>query len=181
MAASQSRSELLGFGLISALVSSAILAVLLAAALPSWHSMVNRQRLKLLAQEVKDDLLLARSESRRLNAIVRMAFHSTELGTCYVVYRGPPGDCQCKLMQAPVCGDASNWIKHHSIASGASQLVQSNVSSLNFDPRQGLVSSTGRVSILASQTQKGLQHVVSITGRVRSCSTDPAIEGYASC
>ncbi|MBV8123797.1 MAG: hypothetical protein JO224_08030 [Pelomonas sp.] len=67
------------------------------------------------------------------------------------------------------------------MAAESNRLVQSNVASLNFDPRQGLVSSTGTVSVLAAATRTGLHHVVGITGRIRSCSTDPAIAGYASC
>ncbi|MBV8123796.1 MAG: prepilin-type N-terminal cleavage/methylation domain-containing protein [Pelomonas sp.] len=82
-----------GFGLIEVLLSGALAAILLATALPAWHDMLSRQRLKQLAQEVKDDLMLARSESRRLNSVVRVGFSSNELGTCYVLYRGPQGDC----------------------------------------------------------------------------------------
>jgi type IV fimbrial biogenesis protein FimT len=70
-----------GFTLIELLVTIAVLAILIAAAVPSFTSLINANRLSTQANEMVATLQMARSEAVRLNTSV-VVCRSTDGATC---------------------------------------------------------------------------------------------------
>lgn len=170
-----------GFSLIELLVSIAIVALAAMLAGPDLRDWLWRQRLANSAQAVLGDLQLARSEAIQgaRNVILRFGGDESPVtgsGRCYVLHTGPLGGCGCRMDTPPVCDAGAQAIKQMRWTRGRGQPeVVSNVPSMLFSGRQGTVSVSGTVEV-RMEGIGAIRHIVSLTGRVRSC----AAEGTAS-
>jgi type IV fimbrial biogenesis protein FimT len=54
------------------------------------------------------------------------------------------------------------------------------VASMRFDPLHGTSTPTGTLRVVGAN-ERAIHHVVNIMGRVRSCSPQAAVRGYAAC
>ncbi len=98
-----------GVTLVELMVTLAIIAVLLAIALPSMRDFIARKRLEGIAQELVTDLRLLKSHQiqNRPNSGTAIGFDSNSQKACYIVYvRGTLDnrDCKCGLADNVVCG-----------------------------------------------------------------------------
>lgn len=176
------RSPHLGFSLIEALICLLVLAVLAAIAAPALQQMLQRQRLQLAAQTLYIDLQQARSLALQGARSIHLRIHQDELGACYVIHAGSAAaDCSCSGAGTAQCKSDVVAIKTQGFPAKAnSPALQANVSGMVFAGRQGTVSSTGSLDLSQSQAGK-VRHVVSIMGRVRSCSPDGSVPRLARC
>lgn len=168
-----------GLTLIEAAVTTAVLAILVGVAAPSFDETRQRRTLEGAAAQLETDLQLARAEAVARNESVRVAFTRGEDGSCYVMHNGSAGECNCSAEGAVMCeGDSVALRSVHFPAGGAVQL-SSNSASILFDASKGTVTPTATLRL---QSPIGdIHQVVNIMGRVRSCSPGAAVTGYRAC
>ena len=170
-----------GITLLECCVCLSILCILLGSALPSMTSLLDVQRLRGMSATLVGDLHLMRSEAIVRNTDVRMSFDAAGGGSCYVVHTGPASACRCNSAgQAQCTGSQAQLLSaRHWPAQGAQQ-VAANVSSILFDPRIGTASPGGTVR-LTDRTGREVRHIVSLRGRVRTCSAQGALGEHPPC
>lgn len=169
-----------GFTFIELCIGVAIIAILLGNAIPALEQLKQRQRLQLVAQTVMTDLQQARSEAVERATPVQFRFSQHPQGSCYVLHTGASGLCRCEDDGKPVCTGAGGLLKSQWIPSSQRLTVRANVSNLSFQARQGAVTSTGSVDIQSSNNE-AIRQVVSIAGRVRSCSSQGRVGNLPQC
>lgn len=191
-----------GISLIEVLVSLALVAFAAMLAAPDLRDWLWRQRLANAAQAVLGDLQLARSEAIQgaRNVILRFGGDVSAVsgsGRCYVLHTGavasgtpgptsssataPAASCDCRLDAPPVCDGGAQAIKQMRWRSSRGQAdIVSNVPSMLFSGRQGTVSVSGTIEVRMTGIGS-VRHIVSITGRVRSCTPDGALGRLPRC
>ena len=100
-----------GVTLVELMVTLAIVAVLLAIALPSMRDFVARKRLEGIAQELVTDLRLLKSHQiqNRPNLGTAISFGNNAQKTCYILYvrGGDTQNCNCAAADDMICGGAN--------------------------------------------------------------------------
>lgn len=175
------RARQAGISLIEGCVACLTLGVLLAAALPQFRQLQQRQRLQGIAQTLYTDLQEARSQAVLGSGAVHLRFSEHPRGSCYVMHTGKAGDCACSDQGQAVCLQAEQLIKLQWLPPerGFSGL-RANVAQMSFQPRQGSVTSTGSIDIQGAD-QQSIRHIVSIAGRVRSCAPAAPVGRLPPC
>jgi Tfp pilus assembly protein FimT len=169
-----------GYSLVELCVCVAIPAILMAMALPSLAQLKQRQRLELVAQTMMANLQQARSEAISRADAVQLRFSRHPGGSCYILHTGSSGQCQCDGDGQAVCAPAERVLKLEWIPSAQNIAVRANVSNMSFQARQGAVTSTGSIDISSSNGET-IRHVVSIAGRVRSCTPSAGLLRLPRC
>jgi type IV fimbrial biogenesis protein FimT len=154
-----------GVTMIEACITLAIAGILASSALPSFKDSLDKRKVEGISSEVGTDLRYARSEAVARNTGVRVSFHQG----CYVVHTGSRADCQCDGQGPAVCTGDAVALKTVNSAEARGVQIVSNVSSLRFDPINGTTSPTGTVCTVPA-SGRSVHHVVSLMGRVRTCS-----------
>jgi type IV fimbrial biogenesis protein FimT len=167
-----------GFTLIEIAVVLAILAVLLAIALPSFADARLRRRVHAASEQLLRELHWVRMEAAARGYTLRLSVKDGPGGSCLITHSGPQSKCQCASGGALCAGDAvllrSHWLPAHDEVRFAA-----NVSSMTFDPVHGTAIG-GTVQVLAGNY--ALEHAVSSFGRVERCAASPsAFAGMARC
>lgn len=165
-----------GLTLVEAAVVVAITAAAASAAVPGLQRLIEHRRLDAGATQLAAALQLARNESIARNRVVRVAFDAAQ--GCYLLHTGPAGSCQCTDSGRAECSPGAALIRSAGATAGVA--IESNATSLAFDPLHGTVtpSATWRVT---ARDGRAIHHVVNVMGRVRSCSPDAAVPGYRAC
>ena len=175
-----------GISLIEVLVTLALVALVALLAGPELRDWLWRQRLANAAQAVLGDLQLARSEAIQGSRNVMLRFGGDESavsgsGRCYVLHTGAAGGCDCHLDAPPTCRADAQAIKQvRWVRDLGRPEVTANVPSMLFSGRQGTVSVSGTVEVRMASIGS-VRHIVSITGRVRSCTPDGALNRLPRC
>ncbi|WP_418319335.1 GspH/FimT family pseudopilin [Piscinibacter sakaiensis] len=169
-----------GFTLIETCIALTIAALMTGIASAGFSTVLERQRLRGTAAALASDLQWLRSQAVARNEALRLSLHNTPVGICTIVHTGQRDDCRCAGSGPAVCDGSAQALKtsHWPLRERIS--VQSNVSSMLFDPDQGTVSPAGSIRIVDSRGL-GITHVVNVVGRVRSCSPSAAVAGFAAC
>ena len=175
----RTRAAVRGWTLVEILAMLAMVGILAAAALPSFARMLVRRHLEGVAGQVSADLQYLRSEAIARNAAVRMRFIATPAGTCYVIHTGADQDCSCDASAAS-CQSGVVALRSAGFAAESPVQVLANVESIRVDPRHGTVSPTGTVRVVAPDGT-AVHHVVSVLGRVRTCSPGGQVPGVTAC
>lgn len=171
-------SPLRGFSLLELLVAVAIAGIVAMLALPSVQQLLDRRRVEGNASQLAADLHFARFDAVTRNRMVRFSvFGRAGAGTCYLVHTGAPGGCRCGADGATSCEDGARALRAVAFAADSGLWVESNVASLSFDPLHGTSTPAG-VLQLRSVRGLGVQHVVNVMGRIRSC---PPKAGAGAC
>lgn len=92
-----------GFTLLELAIVLAVTAILAAMAVPTFASLVARQRLQAAAEHLKADIALARQEAGRRAQPVHLVFQPGSTW-CYTIGTGPVGDCRQPLATGPAHG-----------------------------------------------------------------------------
>ncbi|MBP6901270.1 MAG: prepilin-type N-terminal cleavage/methylation domain-containing protein [Burkholderiaceae bacterium] len=85
-----------GLTLIELMIALAVLALLVAASVPGFQSIVGRHRLQAAAQHLRADLALARQLAMDRATDVHLSFHPGPQW-CYVLSLGGPADCHSSV------------------------------------------------------------------------------------
>lgn len=166
-----------GFTLAEALVVLALMAVLALLAWPPLQSLVDRWRLDAAATALAHDLQFARSEAVVRNETVRLSvLPDGALGSCYLVHTGPASACSCRGR----CSGEAAWLRQVDLPASRRLQLQAPAASLHFDPQLGTCTPAGTFQ-LSSPSGASVHQIVSVMGRVRSCSPGRTVAGHAAC
>lgn len=167
--------------MVELMVAAAILAVLMALALPSMNRFVQRQRLLGASQLLRADLQMVRSEAVMGARILYLQLGQDGGGSCYVVHTGQKDGCRCASTGRPLCREGSQAVRQQQLRKASGQpALRGNVRHLMFSGSLATVSQTGTLELQAGAAGT-LRHVVGITGRVRVCAAGPGFPGLARC
>jgi type IV fimbrial biogenesis protein FimT len=169
-----------GLSLIELCVCLAVIAILLSQAVPAMEQFKQGQRLDLIAQTLMTDLQQARSEAVQRGDTVHLRFSRHSQGSCYLMHTGDSGQCTCDDSGQATCAATARLIKREWIAASQRIALRSNVNSMSFQARQGTVTSTGSIDI-SDSAGPTIRHIVSIAGRVRTCSPNGGVTRLPVC
>lgn len=169
-----------GLSLIEAAIVTAVTALVLGAALPSFQEARQRRQLEGAAAQLETDLQLARAEAVARNEGLRLTVHADAGRSCYLLHTGPAGACRCdEDGDAPACEAGADLVRRVRFEAGGAVQLRSNSASMRFDPVKGTVTPTGTLKLSGGA---GTVHVVvNVMGRIRSCTPDGALPGLARC
>jgi len=163
-----------GFTLTELMIIIAIIGILASIALPSFQGMIERNRLKEVAEGLKSDLMFARTEAVKQSKDVTVSRKPGDAGAwCYGLNVG--GTCDCNVANACSIKTVQG--------TGFSAIVNMDAAITNnstFNFRRGTIGADG---ITLSTSNYSIRTVFSDTGRVRTCSPDSskAVGGYDAC
>jgi type IV fimbrial biogenesis protein FimT len=169
-----------GITLIEAAIVLAVTAIVAGSAAPSLQRLIDARRLEGAASQLATDIQLIRTEAVARNEALRLSFHASPAGSCYVIHTGAANECSCPASGPAQCTGSAHEIKTVTVATADHVALQANVGSLLFDPLHGTSSPTGTLRLIGSN-DRAIHHVVNVMGRVRSCSPQAAVPGYRAC
>lgn len=175
-----SKRQSRGFSLMEMAIGLCISAVLLSQALPSLDRMIQRQRLNLLAQTLMVDLKHARNDAMLSPTGMHLHFGQSSQGACYVIYTGPAKQCQCDTSGMPVCTGGARAIKSQWLPNQLKIALHSNSNHMTFKGQMGTVTPGGSIDLSTSHGDS-IRHIISIAGRVRSCSPNGSMGQHPAC
>lgn len=174
------RSLTRGLTLIEVCAVIAIGSILLGTAVPSFDGVMKKRQLEGAATEMLTDIHYARSEAVARNQGVRLSFLSAaDSAQCVVVHTGAVADCTCGIGGVAQCSADAVILKAQSFPAGSRVTISANVTSMRVDPDRGTVTPAGTVRV--TQDQGEVHHIVSLIGRIRSCSSGGQVNGYRAC
>ncbi|OEF28582.1 GspH/FimT family pseudopilin [Vibrio rumoiensis] len=174
-----------GFTLIEMLISIVVLAVLLAAAVPSFSGISEKAKMERLAEELQGFFVQTKSEavlrnqSLWLNLVQTGTPYSGEwvlatrtISTATTTLSGAENNAVMLLSGKPF----KNITVNFPLANGAATLAQ-----IEFDPVNGKPKLSSSISFYvdANKTLNLVFH--NITGRIRVCGDGGSFYGYPEC
>jgi type IV fimbrial biogenesis protein FimT len=169
-----------GVTLVEACTVIAILAILASTAAPNLQGLIDSRRLDGAATQLATDIQFVRTEAVARNLPVRLSFHATTDGSCYVLHTGNADQCDCSAPGPATCSGDARQIKTVALTAADRVSLQTNVASVLFDPLHGTSTPTGTLRLIGQQG-RAVHHVINVMGRVRSCSPSGAMPGYRAC
>lgn len=180
-----------GFTLIELMVTVAVLAILAAAAAPSYRDMIDRYRLRKATDDVLSVISNSRQAAVKLDRNVNVAFGANAQGWCMGANAAaaPTGGnavqgataCACEAV-TPTCSVDGEVLmiepgKHRGVTLGGT------TTALVYDGNMGLLSSLTSQSItLTSPLQvHRLRVTIRPLGQASVCAETPAIPGFSAC
>ncbi len=195
-----------GVTVIEMMVVVAVLAIILALAVPSMRDFMSRQRVKAINAELVTDLQYARAEAVSRNRDVYVTFRMDDKAgeppmTCYTVHTlGVVGDCDCRKPLGTACDAVPELIELKTV-----QVLRSTTVTLQapdwpanrvgFSATRGLSFWNGHLATSPTYVADWLDYAVNvessisgklrssahITGRPQVCSPDGSINGVTPC
>ncbi len=172
-----------GVTLVEASIVAVIGAITLSTAAPSYRQFIEKHRLDGAAAQLATDIQFTRAEAVMRNTGLRLSVHSQAWGACYVIHSGAADQCTCKATGPADCVGEARQLKTVNLLAADQVALESNVSSILFDPMHGTSTPTGTFKLIVP-SRRAVHHVVNLMGRVRTCSPKvdaPAVSGYAVC
>lgn len=158
-----------GWTLVESMVVVAVLAVLLATAVPSMRAAMDGQRLQGAVATLRDDLQRLRNDALRDGERRHFSAMPGRGGSCYVLYRGTPGDCTCASDGTSRCQAGSSALKTAGFAADSPvQIASATSTTFSIEPLRGFVTPTATL-VLSLPDGQALAAKVAITGRLRQC------------
>ena len=145
---------------------------------PSFGAALARRHVEGAAAQVQTDMELARSEAVRTGRTIHLRFNNSG-GNCYLLYTGTLNACSCSASGQSHCAPGSQPLRTQVLDRQGVQM-QSNVATMTFDPVQGTVTPTGTVR-LEGHENLSLRVIVSLLGRIRTCTPTTGMPGYKRC
>lgn len=170
-----------GWTLVECCSALAVVSVLASSGVSSFSDLINRKKLEVKSGQLLADLHYLRSEVVSRNEGLRISFGQDDGGSCYVLHSGSADQCQCSSSGQASCQDPnSRVLKSVAMPIENSITITPNVASIHFDPRLGTSSPAGTVRMMDTQG-RSIHHVVSIRGRVRTCSAGVPLPNLPEC
>jgi type IV fimbrial biogenesis protein FimT len=179
-----------GLTLVELLTVMVVLAILATVAAPSFRSMMIRQRVQGVHDQLLTDLQLARSEQTARSGAsteVAVTFGSNGGISCYTVHTVSAGAvCDCTLAPGSACTPAGavQEIKTVQVAraQGVSVAASSpSGSAVRFSPPQGTTTPTDLTITVQGDVSGQLRTRLSPVGSPTVCSPDGSMRGVPTC
>jgi len=184
-----------GFTLIELMVTLAVLAIVLAAAVPSFRDFFDKYRLRGAVDDVVSVISNARAASVKTGRNVRIDFAGTTSAWCVAASPadaptagkaiGEPADCKCDEGTCKAMPDGQSLAvpvgEHAGVSADAATVAEAFV----FDSKLGLISPlAAHAATFTSPSKKySMDVVINPLGQASACvPTDkPVIAGVPSC
>ena len=163
-----------GFTLLELVIALAIVAILAAMTVPTFASLVARQRLHAAAEHLKADIALARHEAGRRAQPVHLVFQPGSRW-CYAIGTGPVGDCRGAVVAA---GNGLIKVVQGSDQPGVQLLL---ATPMTLDSRTGGSLRAEGLARFASAEGQQLQVRLSRLGHGSVCAPAAAVAGTPAC
>ena len=181
--------------MVELMVALAVLGVLVAAAVPSLSDLMERRRVVAVAQELAGILNYARSETNVNGDVINVHLEKDPDGkrSCAMVnvLNGTQHLCKCYREQENMCGgwpvkilrvfqiENSNGVSFEASATDWGPL---NRPILNFERGKYSPEISGvKITVTGKRTGAQLRVEINEVNRVRVCTPDSSISGYAAC
>jgi type IV fimbrial biogenesis protein FimT len=169
-----------GFTLTECCVTVALAAVLAGLALPSFTEVLKRRHLQGRASDLSTDLQVMRNEAVARNRTLRIAVSNDASGSCYVIHTGSADACRCDGDRPALCTDGAQALKSLFLPADGPVRLTAASSSTTFEPVRGSATPTNTFT-LTDKDGRQVRHILSVMGRVRSCTTAQGMGGYKPC
>jgi type IV fimbrial biogenesis protein FimT len=169
-----------GFTLIELIVVVAVLSIVLGLGVPAMQSILQRGRLKEVAELLAADLRFARAETTKRKTAVSVSYSPD--AWCYGISEAGGCDCtstNCVLSVAGAGVEKKRDGSDFPAVAMSGNTFPGTPPRTRFDAVRG-TASAGSVTF-ATPTGADLRVVVSATGRVRICSPSDTVAGYGPC
>lgn len=177
-----------GVTIVELMVTLAILAVLLAIAVPSMRDFIARKRLEGVAQELMTDLRLLKSQHQRNSQRpVAISFGAKTDQTCYVLYVRGISVPHCNCASTAVCGTDDlvgrpEQIKLVSVPRSTGVTVTADRLQLTLSGFDGLPQHGATLQAVVTNSQVGSIRVsTNSVGLPSICSVSGAIGSVGRC
>ncbi|MFG6487717.1 Tfp pilus assembly protein FimT/FimU [Roseateles sp. BYS78W] len=189
LAASRSRA---GVTLVEMLIGVAVLGVILAVAVPSMTSFMERRRVIATAGEIADIFTYARSEANVVDQMLNIHVEAVpsgiaDFGSCIRLSTGTNDNCRCSYAKACPVGDGVVLRqlllpRSNSVSFAASATWQGTIGVVSF-LRQKHLTDVQNLAVTVTGARTGAQLAVQYNnaGRVRICSPGGTISGFPTC
>lgn len=170
-----------GLTLIELMLSVALVALLAVWALPSFDGLLQRRQVLGVSAQLVTDLQYMRSLGLARGAALRLSVQTPGSGPggCYLVHTGAADACSCSGTTI-TCTAGTELLRSFALPPDSRLRLRANVASMRVDPRQGTVSPTGSIEVMAADGS-ALKHVINLLGRVRLCTSAGHWQGVAAC
>ena len=159
-----------GLTLIELMVALGMLAVLMTLAVPSFGSIMARQKLKAAAEDLAMDLAEMRFQATQRGTTMHLHFSSGP-NWCYALALS--SGCDCRVSQACQLKTVRSSDRPGVL------LVDSEDAA--FAPLDGQVGAHGHATLQTTDGTQRLRVTVGPLGRARLCALGPAVSGYPVC
>jgi type IV fimbrial biogenesis protein FimT len=162
--------------MIELLITVVISAILMAVALPSMRTFIERKRVEGTANELVSDLRYLRSANLQLNTAVQIRFGSSEANSCYMLTTVGTGSgiCDCTRTSTARCDggfSAETEIKAVVLPKDSGITIKSDVESMSMAGNGGMPVNGVTVSASIKSSDGGeIKVTTNGVGRVSICS-----------
>jgi type IV fimbrial biogenesis protein FimT len=163
-----------GFTLLELAIALAIMAILAAMAVPTFASLVARQRLQATVEHLRADIALARQEAGRRAQPVHLVFQPGSRW-CYAIGTGPVGDCH---LAASTPGSGLIKVVRGSDQPGVQLLLATPMA---IDSRTGGSLRAEGMARFASSEGQQLQVRLTALGHASVCAPAGTVAGTRPC
>ena len=177
-----------GLTLVELIVVVAVVAVVLALAVPSMREFMVRQRVQAINAELVNDLQFARSESITRKRTIWVSFRVDDTTmTCYTIRTGVVlGGCDCRLPPGTACQNVPGLVEIKTVQVPRSTTVTLQPPStaqteVNFSEPQGRAAPGDFRVVVGSSVAGKLRTSTNSFGRPQVCTPDGSMNGVATC
>ena len=181
-----------GVTLVELMVTLAIVAVLLAVALPSMREFIARKRLEGIAQELVTDLRLLKSHQiqNRPNTGTAIGFGANAQKSCYILFvRGDNVEnCDCAAAEDQICGPADAGglrpapIRQVNIPRDSGVRITANRATLDMQGYNAMPRLNRTLNIAVTSTNVGeIRITTNATGVPAVCAVSGVFGGIQAC
>lgn len=169
--------EIKGFTVIETLIVVIILALLVVSIMPSVRNYFNQSRLKGAAENLYDDITLARTNAIAMGSTVQITF-STGASWCYGISSSGIG-CSCAL--AASATNCNLGIRSSNSYTGTTLATTIGGASTTFSAARGIPNNTGTITLSTTGGSESLVLTLSALGTSTLCSPSGTVGGYVAC
>lgn len=184
--------RLRGVTLIELMVAVGVLGVLLAVAAPSLSDLLERRRVIAAADEVANVLAYAKAETNSTNSALQVRFDpdpNQAMSCVAVVTTGLLNRCRCYLAPSAICPGTSSQMlrlfqlpRDHVRFNARATSWGGPPNYIVFQREQmGIVAAGFQVNVVGMRRGYALRVEVNTAGRVKICSPNGDMTGYATC